>query len=625
MRIKILTTVLLTAFCFIFLSGVVNADICIIKHPSTAYENDDPTFDHVSSYSGTESLTPCTDAVTSGTGTISLDFSVGEDIALDVVFEQKMTDPQVPFGYDTKWYYDSTNMTDASCTSDPLEYFGNLLGAECTGGTISTSRQDFIETFPGEYNAVLNYVTFANGYSNGDSYTLSFEDTPNTDLLTVSDCYLILGDGGCTPHDLMTTVINVTAPPCYVTAPSSAPTVTCIGQEGCTPAPSGNATVTMTYSTSGMKCVDASCNDVTSEQGCSGFGIEFTNIAGSSVTASQTTGSTTYTETVDLASVSSAQYTNIVGNATAGGCQSSASLPAACGTSSQSSNTAACKCGDPPTLTFTNASNFGADGKTYLEGVDIDVIYEVTDPDAADSGTIEDSIPTSNIVFYVTNDNGVTVYNTKDDSSDIPACTLTSTSTTVGTIKCTIPGKIDKAAFVNEDVDYIYFGVIVQDDKGLSGEYPVNFDGTDLTQGNYVDGDNIIVGTSFGFVPLNEPYPNQFPYQASANMPLRIYFQYNEEAHVILRIYSMDGMLVRQIDNSSQPIITEQNQDVDCSGEDCNRCHYGTGCLWDGTTYEGGNNLVANGMYIFNLHATSQGDNFKGATHNYTKGIVVMK
>ncbi len=632
MRKIIFTSVLFTAISIIFLSGTTSADICLLK-------NGDYT---LTSGAEPETETPCTtadaadgttDGVINYTGANS--YSVGDPMIFDVVFEQNTT-PYKLMSFDEKWNYDGPNennkMSSPSCSIDPSNYFDTPVSEGCTGtddagaDVITNSSFDFGGNFTAAINFIYDTVTFTNNFADTDTYTLQFNTTDlgvKTDMLNLDSCFLVSGTGDCTGsedlHSVMQTNIEVTAPKCYVTAPTSAPTVTCVGQVGCTAGPpaTGNATVTMIYSTSGMKCIGADCSDYTGDT-CSGFGIDFTNIAGSAVTG-ETSG--TYTETVDLGTVSSASYT-VTGSVSGATClpSSNAGYPSACEAqypSSQTSNTAACKCGDPPTVTFTNSSEFGTNGKKFLQGQDIKVQYAIDDPDADDSGTILDSI--SQVTFYYSNDGGTTI------KTDTTAClaSLTKTSTTTGTIECTIPGKISGDNFVVKDTD-IYFGVIVQDDKGLSGSYPTDFSATELTTGDMVDGTNIIVGTSFSFLPGEEPYPNQFPYRASANMPLRIYFSYNESAEVTLRIYSLDGMLIRQIENSSDPIISS-GDDVECSGEDCNRCNWETGCLWDGTTYEGGSKFVTNGMYIFNIFAVSTGDNFHGSTLNYTKGIVVMK
>ena len=130
----------------------------------------------------------------------------------------------------------------------------------------------------------------------------------------------------------------------------------------------------------------------------------------------------------------------------------------------------------------------------------------------------------------------------------------------------------------------------------------------------------LCAGTRCAFVPGSEPYPNQFPFRAGGNQVLKIWFQINDVATVQTRIYSLDGMLVRHLDDSSDSLDT-------CSAsapEKCNQCNSEEGCVWDGTTYEGGSHFVSNGMYIVNIHATCH-EAFPGGTIDYTKGIVVMK
>jgi hypothetical protein len=144
--------------------------------------------------------------------------------------------------------------------------------------------------------------------------------------------------------------------------------------------------------------------------------------------------------------------------------------------------------------------------------------------------------------------------------------------------------------------------------------FPSAWDGATTEGLTPIDGDTIKKGTHLAFTTGKEPYPNQMPFRAGPNQRLLIDFAFNEIALITMRIYSVDGTLIRQIDSSTE---TPANTD--------NVCNWEKGCSWDGTTYLGGTNFAANGLYIVNLYAIGTGAAFGGQTINYTKGIVVMK
>ncbi|HOX28670.1 MAG TPA: hypothetical protein PLQ76_05890, partial [bacterium] len=185
------------------------------------------------------------------------------------------------------------------------------------------------------------------------------------------------------------------------------------------------------------------------------------------------------------------------------------------------------------------------------------------------------------------------------------------------------PGKPGSAVKSGYDIAW---GITIRSDDQQQSKYPVStldttsaatlFSSTDASN-KQISGDNIIVGTAFGFVQGQEPYPNQFPFRAGGNQVLKINFQLNDNANTTTRIYSLDGTMIRALENSTLSI-------ANCTS-DCNYCNSKEGCIWDGTSYEGGNHFVANGMYIFNIHAICTGNVFPNSSIDYTKGIVVMK
>jgi hypothetical protein len=138
-----------------------------------------------------------------------------------------------------------------------------------------------------------------------------------------------------------------------------------------------------------------------------------------------------------------------------------------------------------------------------------------------------------------------------------------------------------------------------------------------------------MAGTKFDFLPGQEPYPNQFPFHANGQV-LKIFFALNCKGDATAQIYSMDGNMIRHLDYNASNTFDSCNSN---SQSLCNMCtQYGDdnskkGCLWDGTTFEGGTHYVANGMYIINIHATctDAASPFKGSSMDYTKGVVVMK
>lgn len=141
-----------------------------------------------------------------------------------------------------------------------------------------------------------------------------------------------------------------------------------------------------------------------------------------------------------------------------------------------------------------------------------------------------------------------------------------------------------------------------------------------------------ITATSFTWQLGAEPYPHQFPFRAGQDaagrkLLLRTYFRLSDQADVTMRIYSLDGTLIRVLASTAQPLFACG----ECTTGTCpscgveNACKWDEGCVWDGTTYEGLGHFVANGMYIVNIHAVCNGTIFPGKTLDFTKGIVVMK
>lgn len=619
------------------------ADLCVLKTGdytlSSKYNLSTPT----SFTAGTETETPCLDADSADGATddsIDLEFSVGSDIEMDVVYQQDPTDQYRILLFNYVMFYDTTNMSiggasSGDCTPDPAGFFNDnmciFVGIPCcgdgTGGDGSTpavvnSYMNFAaDKWPADgANFVLDQIVFANTFSQGtDLYDLTFEETgaAPTDVGVVvggSDtCGIFSGAEKCTDYsvtlqDIMTSKLSITTPPCFIGAPTTA-SVTCVGNAASCLANASDmslatADVTLSYTVSTQSCYETSTCDTASTTGsCAGvtsanMGVNFTDLDGTTALTNQQSG--TYSDTTTVGNGTNKPSYTLTGVHTTNGCNTCSGTK---GTKTVTAATA-CACGDAPEIALTSTID-----RTFYEGSDIKITYSITFDSDVD--------PTSSIIkFYYTDD---ATQNAVEYT--VTVATEMSVSGSVGTLTVSIP-----KTYVTEDVD-ILFGLIVQDEIGLTGTYPTDFAVSSgkiaSTTSSTILGSNIKAATAFAFDTGYEPYPNQFPFipAENGNNLLQIQFTLNAQSSVTMRIYTMDGRLVRQIDNSSTEIGTA------CTDENCNICQWETGCQWDGTDYQGGNNLVGNGMYIVNIHAVAIGDDndFRGEVVDYTKGIVVMR
>jgi hypothetical protein len=247
-------------------------------------------------------------------------------------------------------------------------------------------------------------------------------------------------------------------------------------------------------------------------------------------------------------------------------------------------------CGSLPQI-----ASAAVEGVSFLQGQPITIKGTVTDDDTAKDGA--SALPTSVTLYYMS-------------GSDTEWKTVTGTVTasgTTGSFTIQIPGEA-----VNEKQDIKWAVGVTDVTLGVAVDYPAGAVADD-TLASSIDGNGILVGTALDFVQGKSPYPNQMPFRAGGNQRLVIGFKVNEIAAVTMRLYTPQGTLIRQIENS-----TSDPQDAN------NVCNWEKGCSWDGTTYKG-TQLASNGLYIVNIYAVGTGANFGNQTINYTKGIVVMK
>jgi len=591
--------------------------------------------------------------------TVHVKIFKGAAMQFDVVYDQR--GGTLPIGsYGEKWYYDSTNMADPvncdndpatpdaactkpSCTQDPGDVTDDpaaMVGViECavkfTDG-IGLRDGYFIYniewTSPKpavEANFVMDRVDFANKFTTvGSTFTLDIDTvhpSAKTQVLpidvTPAECDTLsqsctVGAVTAPKQNAMSTVIYIDEVPCYTGKPSAAPILTCVGAPGCTQT-GGDANVSMSY-TLPTGCWNPA--GTTAATPCDGLSIKFTSpqlAAGEQTFTSSSPNPFTTTITDGVGQTVSTF--SVVGASTS--CQPSFPIPSEGASSGkfgdQTVGNTPCNCGAVPVVTLTNATS--VTDKTYIQGAPITLNFML---DVDDALTLPSAIPPGGLNFYFTNNPAGALP---------PPIDVRSTLTASGAFSATIPG-----SYVVADTP-IYFGVVARDTNTAEGKYPTALDITSsaslVSSANGADAahpatiSNIMAGTRFWFLPGQEPYPNQFPFRANGQV-LKIFFTLNDEAIVNAQIYSLDGTMIRHLDYDSQNKFDSCNS---TSSTLCNMCTqkgddpYLKGCLWDGTTYEGGTHYVSNGMYIFNIHATSTGSNFKGSSFDYTKGIVVMK
>lgn len=615
------TTIALAAM--LLLCTRTNADLCVLKTDnyslSSKYSLNSPSA--FTSDGNPETETPCADADSENGDTddiIDLEFVIGSDIEVDIVYEQ---DPSEQFRvehFNYIMFFDSVNMSigDSSsgdCNPDPAGFFkdnactfvntpccNTYRGGDDIPSVMNLKINFFEDKWPADpANFVLDQLVFANTFSVGNNlYNFTFEETGalRTDVAVLmagtENCVIFSGSGVCdkynvTLQDIMTSRISMVGPSTWVGAPSTA-SVTCTPDPvSCAADPlTASATVTLSYSVSTQHCYEtAACAPASTTGSCTGivsaFGVEFTDLAGT-VHTQQNSG--TFTESTTIGTTPS--YT-LKGVHMANGL-------ASCSSTKVVTAPAPCACGEAPIVTLTTDIT-----KTFYEGSDMSISYLITDPDT-------DMSEMSQIKFYYTNDiTHVAQMYEVDIASELGSD---------GKLWVKIP-----KSFLDDDVP-IYFGIIVIDDMGISGAYPedfsVNADGTlSYLTSSYTSSICKCGGT------YQEPYPNQFPFIPGENgdNPLVISFMLELPSVVTMSIYSMDGRLVRVIQDSDEYVSNN------CSGEDCNRCNWASGCVWDGRDMRGTGNIVSSGMYIINIHAETTEGETTGQPYDYTKGIVVMR
>lgn len=624
MNIKATTLFSLCAITFIaFFSASVRADLCVLKTGdytlSSKYNISTPTSFTTGSL---ETETPCSDADAedgASDDNISLEFSVGSDIEVDLVYEQDATEQYRILLFNHVMFYDTTNMSIGGsgigdCNPDPAGFFNDDMCAfvlmECCGDGVASdgttpavvwAYMNFAgDKWPAEpANFILDQLIIANTYSQGSNvYDFTFEETgpAPTDVGVVvgaSDtCGIFSGaekcvDYGVTLQDIMTSSISMTAPGGFVGPPTTA-SVTCAPDPvSCAADPlNANATVTLTYSVATQRCYETiACTTASTTGACvsvpsSNFGVKFTDMSGN-IHTNENSG--TFTETVKVGTKPS--YT-------LAGVHLSGAL-VSCPTTKTVTATAPCACGEAPEITLLSTID-----KSFYEGADISLTYQISDVDSPLSSINE-------IKFYYTND------------IDSPAQVYTANVATEMDAEGKLTVKIPKE-YIGDDYD-IYFGLIVKDEYGLTGSYPTDFtlseDGLLSSSTSSSISSSNICRCGYAYV---EPYPNQFPFIPGDNgdNPLYISFMLEWEAEVTMRVYTMDGRLVRTLTNTDEEVTDT------CSGDACNRCSWFSGCIWDGSDMNSSGTPVSSGMYIVNIHAISTYDKL---TYDYTKGIVVMR
>jgi hypothetical protein len=441
---------------------------------------------------------------------------------------------------------------------------------------------DFVST-----SFVAETITYANTFAADDTSTLFFDGLASTPkksyVADENSCYLTAAScSGGRKWVPPSTKINFVQPPCY----TGKPTITglaCNPTSVCTQTPpSGTAAAVMTF-TNPTKCYTSSA--LTTETACVGT-------LGTKISGGAAIPSSPYTD--DTKAIGDTASYTIVGTS---GCSDSPEVDSA---------VVACNCGAPPVITMTSPASLAT--TKYIQGQDIKIVYHVEeDPDYPD-------LALTQLNFYYLTDTGAAL--------PIPSTDLL-TSIEDGNVTATIPGKVQGSNFVLAGSN-IYFGIIAADSNGQTA-FPPTLDISSVAlfatdTASIVPGTNIIIGSRFDFIEGNEPLPCQFPFRVGGDQVAKITFRTNDTGTVSARIYSLDGKLIRHLDSSTSAI-----GDCDHSPTAVNVCNNTEGCVWDGTTYQGGSNFVAPGLYIFNIHAVCSGTAFPGGVIDYTKGIVIER
>lgn len=587
----------------------------------------------------------------------------GAKLALDVVYGQATNTVNQIYASTEEWKYNPDKMSQPStcicypssgtCTGgdlctypkvsqgEPLYFTSNLAGdfidndQDVPNVYIQVNQANLGSTLPpaAKENHLLSTSIFWQTYADAETYTFEFNIAlpVHTDILSWNDddqedCKVLVtqckGDGGIMANKQLAfkTKVTFTQPPCYTGKPGTA-TLTCPGQPGCTQT-TGPAISTLNFTLPSTVSPKTGCYEsdgTTVHTPCDGLKVEFVPPVAGGAAVTKDQSQNPFTENTTIDGTPTVGPVTIIGVSTS--CADS-DLGAGTNLGSVIAALANCQCGAAPVVSLSKPTEDQLPNTKYAENSNISLEFTVTlDPALSSPDDVEE------IVFYYTNDPGATSLQTYNP---LPSLNSSGKFTAI----------IDKASVV-EDAP-IWFGVILRDSNQQYGYYPPTLELSvppvvadlidPVTGGFEIEGDQIFAGTQCDFVVRSDdskaPYPSQFPYQAGSQV-LRIYFQVNDTASVSARIYMLDGTLIRHLDSNNAMGISQDN--IDCSVSECNFCNDGSGkqqddsgCIWDGTNYQGGNHTVANGMYIVNIHAVCT-DKFSGGVIDFTKGIVVMK
>jgi hypothetical protein len=512
------------------------------------------------------------------------------------MFQQESGSASAVGGFQASLTYNSSEMSNPTCTLDPEGFFKDEAGLECPGTYQGTTPYAFGgkanisgDLWPaGNPNFILMSVSFG-------TFSIAEGATGTVSHFTSSAAKMpkVLDPGSSEIHTSLDNAdVICTAPPFFVKQPTAISmtqdNINC-GGDPITGTCDVDVTVTVPAMASG--CEDGtgatvSCSTALPDgPGCTARTVTVTRTvpsAGAVGTADCGSGTTcTITDAgQSISSTPTAFNYSAVANCTGG---------AALAKSAFAGTAKNFACGEVPEITASVTTT------SPLQGMSIKIQGTVTDGDTATDGA--SALPTSVTLYYVSGTGAV--------KTVTASVTVSGTS---GSFQVEIPG-----TDVVENQN-IYWGVGTTDSTmGIEVYSPATFDKTDpTTTGTAIDGTTIKVGTALEFAPGWLPFPNQMPFRAGGNQRLVIGFKINETA-VTMRIYTTDGNLIRQIENSSTDPETANNV-----------CNWEKGCSWDGTTYTG-KQLASNGLYIINIYAIGTGSNFANQTINYTKGIVVMK
>ncbi len=528
--------------------------------------------------------------------------------------------PEVPAVFDYQAASDCAKSFSSGSTAFPAGIYINL-GALAMGSGLTKTT-----TF------VISTITFANEGASGTEYIFKFDPLDEPDGLSMTDVQSnmcsVFGASGCTDlpqqviYETRVTVTKPAGPTCTTTAPT-APTISCKGTPGTPSSQTG-------YCTPGTPAVGEAeaVMDFTLPTACTYSDSSTCNI--NSSTAQLTFTSADLSETDKVLTGSSAdpyrKFVDVNTNIAAftAVAQVTSSDGTVCSvTSPITVSSVACSCGKLPKVTPSVAIN----SITTYENQSVTIEFTLSDLDdsllQSAGGPLKPSaIPDGGIILYYVVGTGATeIKQDLDvrDTLDLSAKTFT----------VTIPGDALVAG------EQFYLAVEVNATGGLTGRFPAAFridsvanfiadTGTEATSKPIEESTNFDFAVEDG--QKQYPRPDRYPFHAG-NDVLRMYFKLNNKANVSAQIYSLDGTLVRHLDSSTSKLsdCTESNDDL------CNMCTTTAdtenryGCIWDGTTYEGGTRYVANGLYIVNIHAICTAGPYKGSTIDHTKGIVVIK